>query len=84
VAFMLFIVARFSPYEWHNPHPCNPNSNLLENQFTMVNCIWYTLASLMHQGTEIAPRAASVRVISIAWAFFTIIFISSYTANFTA
>lgn len=35
-------------------------------------------------GTEIAPRAASVRIIAVAWAFFTLIIISSYTANFTA
>lgn len=81
---MLFVVARFSPYEWQNPHACNPDSPILENQFTMINSIWFTLAALMRQGTEIAPRAASVRVISIAWAFFTLIIISSYTANFTA
>jgi hypothetical protein len=35
-------------------------------------------------GTEIAPKAASVRIIAVAWAFFTLIIISSYTANFTA
>ncbi len=30
------------------------------------------------------PRAPSVRVISCAWAFFTLILISSYTANLAA
>lgn len=50
VAFMLFVVGRFSPYEWHSPYPCNPDSPILQNQFTMINSIWFTLASLMHQG----------------------------------
>ena len=22
VSFTLFVMARFSPYEWNNPHPC--------------------------------------------------------------
>ena len=75
---------RFSPYEWQGPHPCDPDSKVLRNQFTMLNSVWFTLASLMHQGTEISPKAPGVRVISCAWAFFTLIIISSYTANFTA
>ena len=24
ISFMLFVLARFSPYEWYNPHLCNP------------------------------------------------------------
>ncbi len=35
-------------------------------------------------GTEINPRSPSVRLISIVWAFFTLILISSYTANLAA
>jgi hypothetical protein len=25
ISFMLFVLARFSPYEWYNPHLCNPD-----------------------------------------------------------
>ena len=30
---MLFVVGRFTPHEWQNPHPCNPDSTVLKNQF---------------------------------------------------
>ncbi len=32
VSFTLFVMARFSPYEWNNPHPCESESELMENQ----------------------------------------------------
>ena len=50
VSFMLFVLARFSPYEWYNPHPCNPESDVVENQFTLLNSLWFTIGSLMQQG----------------------------------
>ena len=50
VSFVLFALARFSPYEWYNPHPCNPDSILVENQFTIMNSMWFTIGSLMQQG----------------------------------
>lgn len=50
VSFVLFVVARFSPYEWYNPHPCNSNSDVVENQFNILNSLWFTIGSLMQQG----------------------------------
>ncbi|XP_064628474.1 glutamate receptor ionotropic, kainate 2-like [Lineus longissimus] len=84
VSVTLFVLARFSPYEWVNPHPCNPETDELENQFSLVNSLWFTIGSLMQQGCEIAPRAMSTRIISCIWWFFTLIMISSYTANLAA
>ncbi|CAF0769478.1 unnamed protein product [Brachionus calyciflorus] len=84
VSFMLFVLARFSPYEWQNPHPCKQDSGVVVNQFTVLNSLWFTIGSLMQQGTDINPRAPSVRLISCVWAFFTLILISSYTANLAA
>ncbi|KAH3889063.1 glutamate receptor ionotropic, kainate 2-like isoform X2 [Dreissena polymorpha] len=84
VSFMLFVIARFSPYEWTNPHPCNEDSDLVENQFTILNSLWFTIGSLMQQGCEIAPRAISTRMVACIWWFFTLIMISSYTANLAA
>ncbi|GFR85416.1 glutamate receptor, ionotropic kainate [Elysia marginata] len=63
VSFMLFVIARFSPYEWCNPHPCNPDTDEVENQFTVMNSLWFTIGSLMQQGCEIAPRALSTRMV---------------------
>ena len=50
VSFMLFILARFSPYEWKNQHPCRAESDLVHNQFTILNSLWFTVGSLMQQG----------------------------------
>ncbi|XP_064612115.1 glutamate receptor ionotropic, kainate 2-like isoform X2 [Liolophura sinensis] len=84
VSFMLFVLARFSPYEWYNPHPCNPDGDVVENQFSILNSLWFTIGSLMQQGSDIAPRALSTRLVSGIWWFFTLIMISSYTANLAA
>lgn len=37
VSLMMFVLARFSPYEWYNPHPCNPDHDVVENVFTLSN-----------------------------------------------
>ncbi|BHF69064.1 hypothetical protein SprV_0301210500 [Sparganum proliferum] len=84
VSMALFFVARFSPYEWRNPHPCNADSEVLENTFNMLNSLWFTLGSLMQKGSDILPRATSTRIVAGFWWFFTLIIISSYTANLAA
>jgi len=50
VMYIIICVYRFSPYEWANPHPCNDDSDLVENQFTILNSLWFTIGSLMQQG----------------------------------
>lgn len=84
VSSTLFIVARFSPYEWTNPHPCARDSDIIENQFSLANSFWFTVVTLMKQGVDINPRAVSTRIIGAIWWFFTLILISSYTANLAA
>jgi hypothetical protein len=46
---------RICPYEWKNPYPCIEEPEELENQFTLQNSLWFTIGSLMQQGSEIAP-----------------------------
>jgi hypothetical protein len=46
---------RICPYEWTNPYPCIEEPEELENQFTLQNSLWFTIGSLMQQGSEIAP-----------------------------
>ncbi|KAG1653683.1 Glutamate receptor ionotropic, kainate 2 [Nymphon striatum] len=84
ISVFLFLVARFSPYEWQCPHPCNQNSEILENQFTLMNSLWFIVGSLMQQGSDLAPKAWSTRMVAGTWWFFTLIMISSYTANLAA
>uniref|UniRef100_A0A8B9H2R2 Glutamate receptor n=1 Tax=Astyanax mexicanus TaxID=7994 RepID=A0A8B9H2R2_ASTMX len=84
VSCVLFVIARFSPYEWYNPHPCNPDSDMVENNFTLLNSFWFGVGALMQQGSELMPKALSTRIVGGIWWFFTLIIISSYTANLAA
>ncbi|XP_072404646.1 glutamate receptor ionotropic, kainate 3 isoform X2 [Chiloscyllium punctatum] len=84
VSCVLFVIARFSPYEWYDAHPCNPGSDVVENNFTLLNSFWFGVGALMQQGSELMPKALSTRIIGGIWWFFTLIIISSYTANLAA
>lgn len=55
VSLMLYLLARLSPREWTNRYPCVDEPEFLENQFSFRNCFWFTLGSLMQQGSEVAP-----------------------------
>ncbi|XP_061683574.1 glutamate receptor ionotropic, kainate 4 isoform X5 [Syngnathoides biaculeatus] len=115
VSCVLFLVARLTPYEWYNPHPClKGRCDLLINQYSLGNSLWFPVGGFMQQGSTIAPRALSTRCVSGVcspgclfpfipcrhchlhsknehaavfsrqrWAF-TLIIISSYTANLAA
>ncbi|XP_061929611.1 glutamate receptor ionotropic, kainate 1 isoform X1 [Apis cerana] len=104
VSLTIWIVARFSPYEWVEPTPCpsckcplqgghvsalDPDSDdipLLRtvNEFTLANSFWFTVGTLMQQGSDLNPKATSTRIVGGIWWFFTLIIISSYTANLAA
>ncbi|XP_063414166.1 glutamate receptor 2-like [Mytilus trossulus] len=80
VSLVLFFVGRWSPYEWREIL----NSRDQSNAFTFSNTLWFALGALMQQGSDIFPRSISGRVVGSAWWFFTLILISSYTANLAA
>ncbi|KAK1127273.1 hypothetical protein K0M31_003817 [Melipona bicolor] len=84
VSIMLFLQARIAPGEWDNPHPCNPDPEELENSFDLKNSMWLTVGSIMQQGSDILPKAPSIRMVAGMWWFFTLIMVSSYTANLAA
>ena len=75
---------RFSPNEWSTPHPCVDTGYVVQNDFTLANSFWFTVGTLMQQGSDLNPRAASTRIVGGIWWFFTLIIISSYTANLAA
>ncbi|MCJ8734005.1 hypothetical protein PDJAM_G00230500 [Pangasius djambal] len=105
VSVVLFLVSRFSPYEWHaedceergesstnqagslsgqnaqNQAQQNPEQN---NEFGIFNSLWFSLGAFMQQGCDISPRSLSGRIVGGVWWFFTLIIISSYTANLAA
>ncbi|XP_017048729.1 glutamate receptor 1 isoform X2 [Drosophila ficusphila] len=64
------------------PHSHQPP--VPENEFTMLNSFWYSLAAFMQQGCDLTPPSIAGRIAAAVWWFFTIILISSYTANLAA
>ncbi|XP_017853598.1 glutamate receptor ionotropic, kainate 2 isoform X3 [Drosophila busckii] len=84
VSFALFVMARFSPYEWKNPHPCYKQTDIVENQFSISNSIWFITGTFLRQGSGLNPKATSTRIVGGCWFFFCLIIISSYTANLAA
>ncbi|KAJ3628095.1 hypothetical protein MTP99_015421 [Tenebrio molitor] len=84
VSLCFFVMGRLSPSEWTNPFPCVEEPEYLINQFSIRNSLWFTIGSLMQQGTEIAPIGISTRTAAGVWWFFTLIMVSSYTANLAA
>uniref|UniRef100_A0A5S6QRQ2 Glutamate receptor n=1 Tax=Trichuris muris TaxID=70415 RepID=A0A5S6QRQ2_TRIMR len=83
VSIVLYLISRFNPYEWSLGRYSVYGTNSLSD-FTFDNCLWVSLAALMQQGTDIMPRSVSCRIASSIWWFFTMIIVSSYTANLAA
>ncbi|XP_059057646.1 glutamate receptor 1-like [Achroia grisella] len=91
VSVVLFIVSRFSPYEWRVVSFTDTQSSehsevattktTVVNEFNFWNALWFSLGSFMQQGSEITPRSVSGRIVGSVWWFFTLVVISSYTAN---
>jgi len=59
VSVALFLMSRVTPYEWNSPHPCKQQPDVLENQFTITNCLWFTIGSLLQQGCDILPKSVA-------------------------
>ncbi|XP_013392184.1 glutamate receptor 4 [Lingula anatina] len=83
VSIVMFLVSRISPYEW-NIVKNNGDGMKLKNAFTLKNSMWFSFGALMQQGTDDCPSSVSGRLVGSAWWFFTLIIISSYTANLAA
>ncbi|KAG5684287.1 hypothetical protein PVAND_013523 [Polypedilum vanderplanki] len=81
VSVSFFILGRMSPKEWDNPFPCIQEPTVLQNQFTLKNSMWFTIGAILQEGSDIAPKATSTRIVASIWWFFTLIMVSSYTAN---
>lgn len=54
VSVVLFLVSRFSPYEWQIED--SVNGPTFTNDFTILNSLWFSLGAFMQQGCDISPR----------------------------
>ncbi len=66
------------------PSDDSADSDEFSHTFTLLNSFWFMIASLLQQGTDLLPRSLSTRMVAGMWWFFTLIMISSYTANLAA
>ncbi|XP_022694359.1 glutamate receptor 1-like [Varroa jacobsoni] len=82
VSVVLFLVSRFSPHEWRYEETFVGPS--VSNDFSLYNSLWFSLGAFMQQGCDICPRSVAGRIVGGVWWFFTLIIISSYTANLAA
>ena len=72
VSLCIYLVDKISPPE-EPAKPLNPQE-----------CIWFTFASLVLNGTDIVPRTIASRILAGSLWLFSLIIISSYTANLAA
>ncbi|XP_021964381.1 glutamate receptor ionotropic, kainate 2 isoform X1 [Folsomia candida] len=85
VSIIMFIIARITPYEWVlTDHCCNNkkvNDIMYINDLSLFNALWVIMGGLFRQKPNIYAKATSTRMIAGIWWFFTLIMVSSYTAN---
>lgn len=70
VSVTLYVVAKFSPYEWEDQN-CGKLSNVPDqeiismniNRFTLSNSFWFTIGSLMQQGSDVSPKVYNYKYI---------------------
>ncbi|KAG9482257.1 hypothetical protein GDO78_011118 [Eleutherodactylus coqui] len=73
----LFLVGRISPCEWAEP------SNE-QNQYTLLNSLWFGLGAFTLQGVEPQPKSVSARIIAIIWWLFSVTLLAAYIASFAS
>jgi hypothetical protein len=52
--------------------------------FGISNALFFSFSSFMRQSINLVPKSLSGRVAATSWWYFSLIFISSYTANLVA
>ncbi|XP_073674386.1 glutamate receptor 4a [Garra rufa] len=79
VSVVLFLVSRFSPYEWHTEEPeegsDGPPSDQPPNEFGIFNSLWFSLGAFMQQGCDFTPstkeffRRSKIAVYEKMWSY---------------
>jgi glutamate receptor 3 len=84
-------------YRARNPIPISANEKIKAKNkkqqelrqtdvqlFGISNALFFSFASFMRQSINLVPKSFSGRVAATSWWYFSLIFISSYTANLVA
>ena len=83
VSVVLFLVSRFSPFEWHIEDSIDGPS--ISNNFTIFNSLWFAMGAFMQQGCDIEPRSLFslffVRVLSYLCLRIACLYLDQQTAE---
>lgn len=79
---VMYAMDYLSPFGYHTR--AQAANNEPGNEFNLLNSLWFATASILQQGPDNTPLAPSGRLLASAFWFFTLILISTYTANLAA
>eukprot|EP00794_Sanderia_malayensis_P008973 gene8973-9931_t len=79
---VLFVLDRYSPAGFREV--AMKKGEGTGEEFNLRNSIWFMAASMLQQGPDYTPRGAGGRILAASFWFFSIIIVSTYTANLAA
>ncbi|XP_032238520.2 glutamate receptor 3 isoform X2 [Nematostella vectensis] len=82
VTILMWILDRFSPYGFRAEAKNTGEGE--GDEFSLPNSLWFATGSILQQGGDNTPRSGSGRVLAASFWLFTLILISTYTANLAA
>ncbi|KAJ3602843.1 hypothetical protein NHX12_030588 [Muraenolepis orangiensis] len=72
-----YLGAALSPCEWSQPKG-------EENNFSLLNSLWFAAGALTLQGVGPHPKALSVRVVCCSWWLFAVVLLACYFSNLSS
>ncbi|XP_015776388.1 PREDICTED: glutamate receptor 4-like [Acropora digitifera] len=82
VTFLIYCLDYFSPNGYRATAIASGEGE--GDEFNIFNSLWFAAGSILQQGADNTPKCASGRILAGAFWFFTMILISTYTANLAA
>ncbi|XP_078361238.1 glutamate receptor 2-like [Oculina patagonica] len=82
ITLLIFCLDHFSPSGYRATAARSGEGD--GDELNLFNSLWFAAGSILQQGADNTPRSASGRVLAGAFWFFTLILISTYTANLAA
>lgn len=82
ITFLIFCLDHFSPSGYRATAARTGEGD--GDELNLFNSLWFAAGSILQQGADNTPRSASGRMLGGAFWFFTLILISTYTANLAA
>ncbi|XP_041354746.1 glutamate receptor 4-like [Gigantopelta aegis] len=83
VSTIIYIIARFNPYEWRQMAKDGEATHREAESFNCNNSFWFTISSWMWQGYTRTPRSLGGRLVACFWWIYVVFFLVTFTASLT-